>query len=49
MKKYHKPVIRTEKAFDVKTDAGITATCYCNSWGASKTTCDSGSHDGSGI
>jgi len=48
-KKYHKPEVRSEKAFDART-GGFTIECYCNSRnGGDQTSCSSSHGDPSGM
>ena len=46
-KKYHKPKIKSEKAFDAKTNTGITPDCYCISGGM--TSCSDSGNDTTGF
>ena len=48
-KKYHKPKIKSEKAFNAQTNTGITPMCYCDSSGSGTTSCSSHVNDSSGF
>ena len=48
-RKYHKPVIESEKAFEAQTNTGITPLCFCTSAGSGYGSCSSSANDPSGF